>query len=185
MLVSKTDLYNLYETIKKFDVYSINYGNFSVQTVGPVSTLEYMVESTFGFDKNLINHITEHIISLDNYIFRWRSILGDGNCFYRAIIFAFLENIIFERNIELLKEIMTEINTKFDENYPNTRNLHFVNREEILKINKLLILKVFYLIYELLDSNKNAEGVHRAYEILLKSFMFCKSFDLVNRLLIT
>jgi hypothetical protein len=139
-----------------------------------------MVESTFGFDKYMVGQITEHIMSLDNYIFRWRSILGDGNCFYRAVMFAFLENIVFERNIMLLKNIMNEVNKFFDDSYQNTSSLAASTREEIKKTKKILILKILYLIYDLLDSDNSQDGINRAYEVLIKSFLFCKSFDIVN-----
>lgn len=139
-----------------------------------------MVESTFGFDKYMVGHITEHILSLDNYIFRWRSILGDGNCFYRGVMFAFLENIVFERNIMLLKNIMNEVNKFFDVNYQNTSDLPASTREEIIKTKKILILKILYLIYDLLDSDNSQDGINRAYEVLIKCFLFCKSFDIVN-----
>lgn len=178
--INKTDLYNLFNTIKKCDVYSpkaANPKNDNQRTVGPVSTLEYMVESTFGFDKNSINHITEHIISLEKYLFRWRLILGDGNCYYRAIMFAFLENIIFEKNILLLKNIIGEINQKFDESYFNMRNLHINNQKEILSINKNLILKILYIIYEILDNSGVKNSNQNAYEILIKCFLYCDAFD--------
>jgi hypothetical protein len=177
--INRTDLYNLFNTIKKCDVYSAKAGNpknDNQRTIGPVSTLEYMVESTFGFDKNLIIPITEHIISLEKYLFRWRSILGDGNCYYRAIMFAFLENLIFEKNILLLKKIMGEVNEKFDESYFNTRNLPILNQKEILSINKNLILKILYIMYEILDQN-NVNSKEKAYEILIKCFLFCEAFD--------
>lgn len=135
-----------------------------------------MVESTFGFDSKQSGFIIEHILSLEKIIFRWRSILGDGNCYYRAVIFAFLEKIVLDKNIIMLKKIMTEINEKFDENYPNTRNLKFQNRQEISNLNKALIMKIFYLMFEILDQN-NPDSVSIAYDILLKSFVFCQGFD--------
>ena len=173
-------MYNLYQTIKKCDLYSTLSKSDNQASIGPISTLEYMVESTFGFDNNLLHPISEHIISLEKHLFRWRSILGDGNCYYRAIMFAYLEKIVFEKNILLLKYIMTEINEKFDENYPNTRNLPNHNRQVINGLNKLLILKILYLIYEVLDqsnTNSNSECVQNAYEILIKSLIFCDAFD--------
>jgi hypothetical protein len=138
-----------------------------------------MVESTFGFDRYSIDYIADHIFSLENYIFRWRSILGDGNCYYRAVIFAFLENMIFERNIILLKYIMNDIDKIFDDNYHNLHHLPSSTREEIMKIRKSLILKIFYLIYELIESNKSSNDILNAYEVLIKSFLFCRSFDIV------
>ncbi len=133
-----------------------------------------MVESTFGFDRNLIDPISEHIISLEKHLFRWRSVLGDGNCYYRAIIFGFLEKIIFDKNIIQLKQIVIDLNERFSD--LNIRGLSNTLRSEILNINKALIIKIFYLILEILDQN-DADSESKAYEIFLKSFLFCISFD--------
>jgi hypothetical protein len=41
---------------------------------------------------------------LEKNIFRWRSIKGDGNCYYRAVIFSYLEDLILDKNILMLKK---------------------------------------------------------------------------------
>ncbi len=133
-----------------------------------------MVESTFGYDINLIDPISEHIISLEKHLFRWRSILGDGNCYYRAIIFAYLEKIIFEKNILLLKQIVIDFNERLSEF--NLRGLSNQLRTEITSINKQLIIKIFYLILEILDQN-DPDSESKGYELFLKSFLFCNTFD--------
>lgn len=171
--MNRQDLYKLFGTIKKCDFYQSKNDDY-IPNVGPISTLEYMVESTFGFDRNLIDPISEHIISLEKYLFRWRSVLGDGNCFYRAIIFGFIEKNIFEKNVMLLKQIACEINEKFEES--NLRSLESHIRSEITSINKQLILKIFCLIIEILEQ-EDPESVSKAYEIFLKSFLFCNTFD--------
>jgi hypothetical protein len=50
------------------------------------------------------------------------------------------------------------------------------NRQEINSLNKNLILKILYLMYEILDQN-NSSSVEKAYDILIKCFLFCDSFD--------
>lgn len=139
-----------------------------------------MVESTFGFHDDLRAAIKEHYSVLDAHIFRWRSVSGDGNCFYRATIFAYLEHVIFEKNILLLKNIIVEIQEKFDEKYSNTRNLSHLTRKAIMNLNKTLVLKILYLIYEILENNEQ-NNVQHAYELLLKCFNFCTAFDTVRR----
>ena len=156
-----------------------NINNDNIPNIGPISTLEYMVESTFGFDKNLKNNILDHIISLEKYIFRWRSVLGDGNCFFRAVIFGYLENIIFNRNINHLKYIMKDIDMKFDESYSKTRQLPYSIRNEFANMNFGLVIKILYLIYEILVNSDNTDSTLQAYEVLLKSFNFCSIFDSV------
>jgi hypothetical protein len=176
-LDKRADLYKLYDTIKCCKLSTSSNIGIDNTNVGPVSTLEYMVESTFGFDRNLKQNIIDHIISLEKYIFRWRSILGDGNCFFRAVIFAYLENIIFERNILMIKHIMVEIHTKFNENYVNTRILPQGIKSQLLGMNIKLVIKILYLIYEILENNES-DCILKAYEILLKCFNFCAIFDL-------
>jgi len=75
---------------------------------------------------------------------------------------------------------MNEVNKFFDVNYQNTSDLPASTREEIIKTKKILILKILYLIYDLLDSDNSQDGINRAYEVLIKCFLFCKSFDIVN-----
>ena len=160
---------NVYYQDKKFDY---------VPNVGLISTLEYMIESTFGFDKNKYKEIINHFITLDKFIFRWRSISGDGNCYYRAIIFGFLEKIIFEKNILFIKKLIVEIDNIFNIENENLKYLSYEIKTEILAINKNLILKILYLIYEILDNPKNNDSVQLCYEILIKCFNFCAQFDL-------
>lgn len=173
-LVNRKDLYSLIEAINKADLYKSN-ANDNMPNIGPVSTLEYMIESTFGFDRSLQMSMTEHLISLENHIFRWRAINGDGNCYYRAIMFAFIENLVLEKNILMLKNIVVEMNSKFRSDYPNIAELPLELKKEILdSFDKSLVIKIFYLILENLENSNHVS----AYEILLKSFNFCKHFDI-------
>ena len=43
---------------------------------------------------------------LKPYIDKFRSVLGDGDCFYRGFMFSLLENIILTNNIMLMKELL-------------------------------------------------------------------------------
>ena len=38
----------------------------------------------------------------------WKKIKNDGNCFYRAILFSFLENLIFKNEINFLKNFICD-----------------------------------------------------------------------------
>jgi len=131
-----------------------------------------------------------HLSTLDDHIFRWRSVSGDGNCFYRSVIFAYLEHIVFQRDIISLKKIIVEINTWFEKDYIHTKLLHKDIANDIVNIDKNLVTRILYLIYEFLDkplSKKQdenvSEGVFLAYEILLKCFNCCSKFDLVRIIL--
>jgi hypothetical protein len=146
-----------------------------------VSTLEYMVESTFGFDRNLKGEMIEHILSLEKHLFRWRAISGDGNCYFRAIMFGWLENLVFEKNAIRIKYLVIDLYKKFEDSYHNTRILPQSVKNEIKNFNLALVIKILYLIYELLENN-NKDCVLQAYEVLIKCFNYCSPFDNVKNL---
>ena len=149
-----------------------------IPNVGLISTLENMIESTLAFDDNKYKEIVKHFLLLDKHIFRWRSIIGDGNCYYRAIIFGFLEKIIFDKNILFIKKLIIDIKSIFNLENENLKYLSSEIKSEILSINKNLILKILYLIYEILDNEKDEDSKQKCYEILIKCFNYCRHFDL-------
>lgn len=139
-----------------------------------------MIESTFGFDLRKKEFMLMHIQNLRHHLFRWRSILGDGNCYYRAVMFGFVENIIFERKISLLKNIIVDIYEKFSPDYFNTEKLDSQAKNFILSINKMLVIKILYLIFNELNKGYSHEHIQKAYTLFLKSFNKCVAFDMVN-----
>ena len=62
-----------------------------------------------------------HKYDKDDKLF-WRKVKGDGNCFYRAFLFAFFENIIFTSNIIRYRNIRRYCNTY---NYPQNNHYHY------------------------------------------------------------
>ena len=65
-----------------------------------------MVDTTFMNESVYNDIIKSDIEELTPYIFKFRSINGDGDCFYRSLIFSFLENIIFNNKIMQMKELL-------------------------------------------------------------------------------
>jgi len=156
---------------------------------GRLSTLENLVEVTYNSDRKLKDTMVEQLCNLEKIIYRWRTIGGDGNCYYRSVMFAYMENIVFEKNTTLLKKVMTDIYEKFESDYPNLQKLPFAIRRDILNLKKKVILHLLYLIYFFLDksltqtSDKEKERYQNlAYELLLKSFNLASDFDLVRHL---
>lgn len=168
-------MYSLYEKIKNCNLYYQDPKGDYIPNVGLVSTLEYMIESTFGFDVNKSQEIIKHFKALGKQVFRWRSIIGDGNCFYRGVIYSFLEKQIFEKKIFLIKKIMIDIDKFFNPDNENLKYLSLDIQNEILSVNKNLVLKTLYLLYEIIEQNN--DGVQICYEFLIKCFNFCKHFD--------
>ena len=107
---------------------------------------------------------------LDSYIFRFRKIEGDGECFYRGLIFSILENIILMNNIMQMKELLILFHEKIN---PNNR---LINEKEYLKVILMInideVLEILYLFITQMEKD-----VQTAYTTLLKVFLFNQDFD--------
>ena len=161
----------LCNSIKKCDLNYVFKNPNLIYGIGPISTVENLVESNFVFDQTYKEDMISHILLLDNYVYRWRNINGDGNCFYRAIIFSLFENIIFTNDIMLLKEIIILFNDKININNKYVKNNLYI-KQYIEKMNKNLIIQILFVLVNAMDNN---EG--NVYEILIKIFNFCTFFD--------
>jgi len=40
----------------------------------------------------------------------WRSVIGDGDCYWRCVIFSYLENLILENNLVELTNLVNQYN---------------------------------------------------------------------------
>ena len=174
--INKCSLNNLFDENNKYNNYNIE----------PIINLKKLIENTFFFDKNLKEQMLVHYIELENIVYKFRGVKGDGNCFYRSIIFIFMENIIMEKNIMLLKEITTDINTKFSEKYINNLQLNkkYINDEKKFKkclidnlknIKKDLIIQCLYVLIISLD-NPSLYNFD-IYIVLIKLFIYCTPFE--------
>jgi hypothetical protein len=169
----KQDLPNLKKQIEKahFDPQDIR----SLK-VGPVSSLDYLVEMSYNSDIKRKKSIIENLISLEDIIFRWRKIGGDGNCFYRAVIFGYLENIILERNIPLLEYFILDLHKKFNE------EVYLIRKMATHDIKRDLVIKILVLLYYSLTLHKQESGyskdIEKTYDLFIRCFNTCKTFDL-------
>ena len=137
--------------------------------IGALCDLNCLVESTY------MNEITEKekmddLEQMGLYIFKFRNILGDGECFYRGLIFSILENIILMNNIMQMKELLIlfhekiNLNNKLINEKEYLKVILFVNIDEILEILYLLIIQM-------------EKSVQTAYTSLLKLFIFNQDFE--------
>ena len=85
----------------------------------------------------------------------WRMTLGDGNSFYRVIMFAIIENYILESKSELLGYLLNEMS-----------NEKFI---EIYKIKNIKYEKPFEILSAILMMIENGLE-EKAYEFFLKSY---------------
>ena len=57
--------------------------------IGPLLPLAYLIENHYQFKKDKKKQMQEKYNRLKTHIFNYRQIYGDGNCFYRAVMFRY------------------------------------------------------------------------------------------------
>ena len=172
--MNKKQLEILDNQIEKCNLEHI-YDNFnpreSLQRIGTLSSLEFLIETTYYSQPASVNMMFVDKKKLEPYLYRFRTILGDGDCFYRGLIFSFLENIIFTNNVMLMKEILILFDEKINPKNPLVKEKDYLKQIEILNIG--IVSQALYILLKKMENNKTAI----AYEILLKLFLYCQDFD--------
>ena len=82
--------------------------------VGSLLPLSYLIESTYDNDPLFIDDMNTKYRLFKPYIYNYRTILGDGNCFYRAIMFRYFEILILNKNVSLLKNVLNDMKESFE-----------------------------------------------------------------------
>ena len=159
------------EDLKNFIInfkYPINSSNTTI-AIGSLFPLEQLVESGFNNDSDFANEMINKYNLYENYIFNYRTIKGDGNCYYRAVMFRYFEIIILNKEISLLQNIIVDMKNSF---YSN----EITDRKEITMNTTFkpeLPLKIMIIILDLIQKD-NPELAHL---IFLKSLLICPIFD--------
>ena len=140
-------------------------------SIGVVCDLNCLVDSTYNVFGISEEERTYDISKLTECgAFKFRSILGDGECFYRSLIFSILENIILINNIMQMKELLILFHEKM-----NPNNI-LINEKEYLKI--ILNVKadeISEILYILITQME--KKIETAYTTLLKVFICNSDFD--------
>ena len=171
--MNKNQLKSLNKSIENcnLDAFYKNFNpNENCHKIGGISSLEFLIETTYCSISSYIKLMTSDKAKLEQYIYKYRQILGDGNCFYRGLIFSFLENIIVTQNIMLLKELIILFDEKINVNNPLINQKEYLIR--IKNMNISIITQILYILLKKLENN-----VEDAYRILLKVFIYAKDFD--------
>lgn len=137
-------------------------------SVGGISPLTYLIESKYEAKKERAQEMKNKYDILQNFIINYRTINGDGNCFYRAVMFRYLEILILTKNIEQLQNVVFDFINSFKSEKLQSR---IIIRN--MNIKPDLSLKILILIVDLLKNNM----VEDAHKILVKSFSTCQKFD--------
>ena len=172
-VLDKKRVDNLKQQINKCNLDNF-YKNFrpkcNDKAIGSISSLDFLVETTFNCSPNHYDIMIEDREKLNNYIYKFRSVLGDGDCFYRGFIFSFLENIILTNNIMLMKELLILYHEKI-----NPKNNLIKDKEYLSILNYMNIEIVTIILYILI--NQMESDIEKAYKSLLKVFLYCPDFD--------
>ena len=141
----------------------------STIAIGALFPIERLIECAFNNDSKLLNKMTLKLHLYEQYIFNYRTIKGDGNCYYRAVMFRYFEIIIFNKEISLLRDIIIDMQKCFNSD-------EIISRKEI-KMNTIfkaeLPLKIMIIILDLIQK----DDVESAHYIFLKSLLICPIFD--------
>ena len=161
------------ETINKLysDLNTINCNYKSVESnnsIGGLSPLTFLVENSYSMSVHKAKEINDKYNLLKKYIFNYRTVNGDGNCFYRAVMFRYLEILVLNKQIEYLQDVTYDVYNSFNSEELKSR-LVIGN----INLKPTLALKLLILIIELLKKG----NVLLAHNILVKSFSCCRKFD--------
>ena len=159
--INKCNLDRFYENFKP---------KINNKSIGSVSSLDFMVENTFNGQECHYDIMVTDKAELEQYIYKFRSVLGDGDCFYRGLIFSFLENIILTNNIMLMKELLILYNEKINLNNKLLKEKEYLY--VFYQMNISIVPQILYIFIYLMENDSK-----KTYKTLLKIFLYCPDFD--------
>ena len=146
-----------------YDDYKITENKFKISCL---SSLNFLVEATYYFRNDNIEIKQYDINELKPFVEKFRNVSGDGDCFFRGLIFSLLENIILTNNIMQMKELLILYDEKMN------LNNKLVNEKEYLKIikkmNISIVSEILYIIIEMrfISPNLFDEAVYLFIDLL-------------------
>ena len=136
--------------------------------IGPLLPLTTLIENSYKYKPEFRNKMQNKYIRLKNYICNYRTIYGDGNCYYRAVMFRYIELLILNKKSNLIKLLILDINRCYSN---KEAKMHLTyNKQEI---NSEIIIQIMIIIYQLVENDNLIE----AHQCLYKSILCSKDFD--------
>ena len=146
-----------------------NYNEINTnKKVGPLLPLTTLIENAYKYKSEYKVDMNKKYERLKKYICNYRTIFGDGNCYYRAVMFRFIELLILNKKYEYLKLLIIDIYKSF-ENKEVQERLIFKN----VKISPDLIIQIMIIIMELVENNE----IIKAHQVFYKALLFSPNFD--------
>ena len=156
-------------TINYINNFQLDFTEFrNEKKVGPLTPLSYLIESTYSFKKEFKNEMQKKYDRLKKYICNYRTIYGDGNCFYRAVIFRYIELLVLNKKVDIIKSLIVDIYNSFQSNEIRKR-LYWGNQY----LDPQIIIVILLVILHLVESN----NIFEAHKIFYRSLLFNKIFD--------
>ena len=152
---------------------SINIKNLRWSNIKEGKRLEVMIENTYLFDKNLKEQMIEELCCLKRIINCWRAVASDGNCFYRSVIFSWLEYLIFTKKINILKIVISHLYVKFDVSNEKLKALPFQLKKQFTSEEKYTAITLLEIIIRFIEK----DNIEEAYLTLIKGFNVTRTFD--------
>ena len=136
--------------------------------VGPLLPLTTLIESSYKYKQELKNEMQKKYLRIKNYICNYRTIYGDGNCYYRAVMFRYIELLILNKKSDYIKLLILDINRCYESLL--VKPFLIYNNQ---RINSEIIIQVMIIIYELVENNNILE----AHQAFYKAILCSKDFD--------
>ena len=145
-------------------------------TIIPIIIQQFKEDLISNFSKfnikDYLDHYSDYTLNMieeikdkeiwRNKVYKIREIKNDSNSFMRSIMFFYLENIILNKDIDSMKKFMIQFN-----------EIVSIFQSENNKNNKEKIIHILYILLDCL----NEGNIDKAYNFLLKSFLFISGFD--------
>lgn len=160
--INRCNLNNLYQDFNPREV---------IKGIGTLSSLDFLIESKYISSSNIKDMFSDKS-KLEVYIYKFRNIQGDGDCFYRGVIFSLMENIVLTNNIMQMKELLVLFDKKINKNNPIIQKKEYLSNQ----IKNINISIISQLLYTLINYMK-AKDISSTYILLLKCFIYCPPFD--------
>jgi hypothetical protein len=115
----------------------------------------------------------EELCFLKRVINSWRGVAGDGNCFYRSVIFSWLEYLIFNKKVNILKIVISNLYVKFDVSYEKTKTIPVELKKYFTTEEKYIAITLLEIIIRFIEK----DNIEEAYITLIKGFNVTRTFD--------
>ena len=169
--LNEKDIQDFYKFIINVK-YKLNTFN-PINNISPIFTLEHLFNEILYNNqlRNIKNryYLKEKYNKLKPIIYKYRQIKGDGNCYYRAVMFRYIEQIILNENVILLKKIILDMNKCFYSKEIQSRLYIKIDTN----FKPVLHLKIMILILRLLEGKK----IQEAHQLFVKCILSCAIYD--------